>query len=190
MQSAVHWTSSSVSARNLLEMQIYGHLLNQHLCGKGPGISVLGTHQATLVPAKGSGALDCQGNPNPYSKRFPQSLWKALSQQPSSLVQTARLPDFWPQSTGSLTHPLGIAQGTLHICLLTCAVQACISSAGSPKEGFLALVRLSNHWDPNYPSLLTTHQHPSGKFLPPWCLSPQGCLPHSLSLHHPVWEVE
>lgn len=49
--------------------------------------------------------------------------------------------------------------------------------AGSPKEMFLAFIRLSNHWDPNYPSLLTTHLAPSGKFLPPWCLFSQAVFP-------------
>lgn len=165
-------------------MQIHGPLLNQHLCGKGPGISVLVTHQATLMPAKGSWGLDWRRNRSPYPKRFPWSSERLFS--PNSPLAWSRLQGSQISDPGSLSHPLGTAQGTLYICLLTCALQTCISPASSPKEGFLALVRLSNHWDPNHPSLLTTHQHPSGKLLPPWCISPQCCLSHSLTLHHPA----
>lgn len=82
---------------------------------------------------------------------------------PPSLVQAARLPDLWPQSTCSLSHLLGTAQGTCYLCSfnLSCASLQLDFRRGVVLGFSQTFDILSNHWDSQSPSLLTTHQHPS-----------------------------
>ena len=77
----------------------------------------------------------------------------------------------WPSPQISAHRGLALCPTPLELPRVPCttalgasAAQTCILQRDLAGVGFSfspAFVTLSNHWDPNHPSLLTTHQHPS-----------------------------